>query len=125
VFEVKFIHQTELFMEKKLNILIIADNVLLCRGLKHDLDSEFGRFVAVSPVCGLRDLNRHLDECVDAVVVDHQVDGVAASHIARQVVLLNDFTRVIPFDSSSQVLQSVSAMLNLSEFVRKTEKQLI
>jgi DNA-binding NtrC family response regulator len=94
---------------RKLNLFIVADNVLIVNGLRHYLLNRFGESIQVSNFYDRRSCLRKLNKETQIVVLDQKIAGREGQDTAKTIKKINPQTVVIMHSSNEEVAASVAA----------------
>jgi DNA-binding NtrC family response regulator len=99
-------------MEGKINIFILADNVLVVNGLRHYLEDRFKERVSVSGFYETKSCLKNINGQTHLVVLDYFIGGRSGKETLRLIKAVNDETEVIMHSSNEDVAAAVNAFMH-------------
>jgi len=112
--------------EEKINLFIVADNILVVNGLKHYLEARFGDSICISNFYDSRSCLKKINDRIQMVVLDYFISGRSATETHNTIKKINPKTRVIMHSSNEEVAASIEEYQTSrsGQFGRKTVLEL-
>lgn len=93
--------------EEKLNLFIVADNVLVVNGLKHYLTERFGDKIRITNFYDSRSCLKKLHSGIHMVVLDYVISGRSVAETLKSIRKINPNAKVVMHSSNEEVAASI------------------